>query len=166
MRKNFALPDFSEIMKGYVKEDDAEIEQGEQVLAMDIERFCVPEVLFHPSDVGMAQAGITEATWQALRELNQVQMGLASSNIVLTGGNMRFPQIEERYMSEARQYIPDIFEVETYLPPSPDTYAWRGAAAFARHQVELGTINQHMVSRSEYLERGHNHVNEKFFRGW
>ena len=166
MRKNFVLPDFSQVMRGFVKEDDAEILQGEQVLGMDIERFCVPEVLFHPSDVGMAQAGITEATWQALQELNQAEMGLASGNIVLTGGNMRLPQIEERYLSEVRQHIPDIFKVESYLPEDPDTYAWRGAAAFARHQQERGTMNQHMVTRSEYLERGHGHVNEKFFRGW
>jgi|MDTB01.1.fsa_nt_gb actin-related protein 6 len=166
MRKSFALPDFSQIMKGFVKEDDAEIEQGEQVLGMDIERFCVPEVLFHPSDVGMDQAGITEATWQALQQLNQAEMGLASSNMLLTGGNMRLPQIEERFKNEVRQHIPDIFHMESYLPRDPDTYAWRGAAAFARHETELGTINQHMVTRAEFLERGHGHVNEKFFRGW
>ena len=166
MRKNFSLPDFNQVMRGFVKEDDAEIEQGEQVLGMEIERFCVPEVLFNPSDVGMTQAGISEATWQSLEELNQVEMGLASSNIVLTGGNMRLPQIEDRYISEVRQRIPDIFDVKSTLPEDPETYAWRGAAEFARHQVEQGTMNQHMVSRAEYLERGHNHVNEKFFRGW
>ena len=39
---------------------------------MESERFCVPELLFNPSDIGMNQAGIPEATWQCLQTLNEV----------------------------------------------------------------------------------------------
>lgn len=166
LRKNFTLPDFSEVMRGYVKEDDAEVEAGEQILGLDTERFSVPEVLFHPSDVGMAQAGIAEATWQSLQEMNQVEMGLASSNLVLTGGNMSLPQIQARYNQEVRRHIPDIFEADTYCPENPIDYAWKGAARFVNDQTARGTLNEHMISRADYLERGHDYVNEKFFRGW
>ena len=166
LRKNFSLPDFSETMRGYVKPDDEEAKQGEQLLGLDIERFSVPEVLFTPSDVGMPQAGIAEATWQSLQELNRVEMGLACSDIVLTGGNMRLPQVEERYLAEVRQHIPDIFEVQSYCPPDADNYAWRGAARFVSNQVGAGTLSRSMVSRTEYLEFGHDYVNEKFFRSW
>ena len=166
LKKNFTLPDFSQIMRGYVKADDEEVEAGEQILGLDTERFSVPEVLFHPSDVGMAQAGIAEATWQSLQELNQVEMGLASSNLILTGGNMCLPQIQSRYNQEVRQHIPDVFGVETYCPEHPTTYAWKGAARFVKNHLAQGTLNGQMVSREEYLERGHDYVNEKFLRGW
>lgn len=43
-----------------------------KVLAMEIERFCVPELLFNPSDIGILQAGVAEATWQSLQNLSLV----------------------------------------------------------------------------------------------
>ena len=58
MKKGFVLPDFQNIMSGYVKDDDAADQSSEQLLSMETERFSVPEVLFHPSDVQMNQAGI------------------------------------------------------------------------------------------------------------
>eukprot|EP01035_Chromulina_nebulosa_P038115 gene38115-51475_t len=36
---------------------------------METERFAVPELLFQPSDIGINQAGIVEATWQSLQKL-------------------------------------------------------------------------------------------------
>lgn len=39
---------------------------------MDTERFAVPELLFQPSDIGINQAGIVEATWQSLQKLPMV----------------------------------------------------------------------------------------------
>ena len=43
-----------------------------KVLTMDTERFAVPELLFQPSDIGINQAGIVEATWQSLQKLPMV----------------------------------------------------------------------------------------------
>ena len=44
-----------------------------QVLVMETERFCVPELLFRPSDLpGLEQAGVAEATWQSISALGQV----------------------------------------------------------------------------------------------
>lgn len=39
---------------------------------MESERFTVPELLFHPSDIGMDQAGVAEATSQSLDLLSKV----------------------------------------------------------------------------------------------
>ena len=39
-------------------------------------------------------------------------MGLAASNIVLTGGNVKFPNFEERFLSEIRPLIPDVFPIK------------------------------------------------------
>ena len=38
-------------------------------------------------------------------------MGLAAANIVLTGGNVMFPNFERRFLSEIRPMIPDIFPI-------------------------------------------------------
>jgi hypothetical protein len=41
---------------------------------MEIERFSVPEVLFRPSDIGICQAGVGEATWNSLKMLSLVNI--------------------------------------------------------------------------------------------
>lgn len=131
LKKSFVLPDFKDTHRGYPLADDAQPKQDEQVLAMETERFCVPELLFHPSDIGIDQAGIAEASWQSLQCLDfvsaltapsdcaqsltaipQVEMGLAASGVVLTGGSTQFPRFRERFESEFRQLVPDLFPVE------------------------------------------------------
>jgi len=166
MRKSFVLPDFQKVMRGFIKDDDAMDEPGEQILTMETERFAVPEVLFHPSDIGMNQAGISEATWQSLSELSELEIGLCAANIILTGGNARMPQFQERFHADLRPHVPDIFDVRTHLPDDPQDFAWNGAASFVQNERAAGTLGRHMVTRAEYLEHGHEYTNEKFFRGW
>lgn len=38
---------------------------------LDVERFSVPEVLFHPSDIEIKQAGVPEAIVQAVQGTTQ-----------------------------------------------------------------------------------------------
>ena len=166
MKKSFVLPDFQKLMRGFVKDDDAMDEPGEQFLTMETERFSVPEVLFHPSDIGMNQAGVSEATWQSLSELSELEIGLCAANIVLTGGNARMPQFSDRFHSDVRTLVPDIFEMHTHLPDEPQDFAWNGASRFLQNERTAGTLARHMVTRAEYLEHGHEYTNEKFFRGW
>jgi actin-related protein len=40
------------------------------------------------------------------------EMGLAAANIILTGGNVKFPNFEERFLSELRPLVPDIYPVQ------------------------------------------------------
>lgn len=83
-----------------------------QVLAMEIERFAVPEVLFNPSDIGLDMAGIAEATWQSLQSLGPVEAQLCGANIVLTGGNTMFPQFQTRFYEEIRKFFPHDINVQ------------------------------------------------------
>ena len=78
---------------------------------METERFAVPEVLFRPSDVGINQAGIAEATMQSFASLDLAKIGLVASNVVLTGGNVKFPQFRERFENELRPLVPDILSM-------------------------------------------------------
>lgn len=165
LKRYFVLPDYGSIMRGFVKEDDKE-DSAQQILTMETERFSVPEVLFNPSDVGINQAGIAEATWHSLQCLDQLEMGLAAGNIVLTGGNVQFPQFEERFFNEIRSLVPDIFPIKTYAPNNPDTYAFKGMANFIKQEMKDNTLSDRMLSRKDYLEYGHYFCNKKFFNSW
>lgn len=134
---------------------------GDQVLSLDIERFTVPEVLFRPSDIGIDQAGIAEATWQSLSSLNQVEMGLAAQKILLVGGNMKIPNMKERFQTELRSFVPDIFSMEVILPENPQFYSWHGGAHYVGDLRAQGRLEELAVSRQEYLEKGQHYCNDK-----
>ena len=92
-----------------------------------------------------------------------MDMALCSANIVLTGGNSKFHNFKERFEKEIRTFIPAHMPVNVYMPPDPDTYAWRGAQRFALDEVKKGALlSKHMVSRQQYLENGHYYCNKKF----
>jgi actin-related protein 6 len=166
MKRAFVMPDYQNIMRGFVKPLNAAVDPTQQELTMETERFSVPEVLFHPSDVGMDQGGIADAVCQAIAELGVVEAGLAAANLVLTGGNTKFPQFEQRFFAETRPGIPDRCSSRTYLPETPDYYAWQGAQRFVDTERSTGLLASSMVTRKEYLERGSSNVNQKFWRGW
>eukprot|EP01042_Synura_sphagnicola_P000453 gene453-480_t len=173
---------------------------ADTTLVLGSERAAVPELLFRPHDssLGLDQAGVAEATWQALESLSQTDMGLLCNNVILTGGNVLFPGFLERFRAELRAFVPthidlnyavvsvqanqDKASAESLLPlvcrvreicsvltadwsvlqvslvPDPITYAWRGAAAFARSEAS----SRALVSRSQYLENGHHFCNQRF----
>jgi hypothetical protein len=45
----------------------------------------VPELAFHPSDIGLSQAGITEAVVQSVSSVAPALHNLLYSNVILTG---------------------------------------------------------------------------------
>lgn len=126
--KYFVLPDFQTVVKGYVLPEGENPQSGQkQCVAMGIERFSVPELLFHPSDIGLGQAGVAESCWQSVQSLpNDTpdtfihQSGglpvdeqiLCASNVVLTGGSVQFPGFKERFEREWRSYIPDLIDTQ------------------------------------------------------
>lgn len=42
---------------------------GEQILRLTNERFAVPEMLFHPSDIGIQEIGIPEAVVDSISKM-------------------------------------------------------------------------------------------------
>lgn len=68
------LPDFVHSSTGYIKgtkEDPSvaasNVPSEEQILPMNNERFTVPELLMRPGDIGIDQAGISEAIRQSVQ---------------------------------------------------------------------------------------------------
>jgi actin-related protein 6 len=130
LKKSFVLPDFHHFMKGYVKPDNEPTVKEEQLLVMETERFAVPELLFSPIDIGLNQAGIPEATWQSLSSLKDVSLRLyvflsfiiyyflvlqeleifmATSKLILAGGNTKFPNFKSRFETDFQPILPDIY---------------------------------------------------------
>lgn len=114
--QEFVLPDFSTTTHGHVRSPGKKKNDDEQILVMNNERFMIPESLMHPSDIGMDQAGIPETIVQAIHACDPGKQtpptvsvwhsfsffrltdlhGLLYANIVLVGGNAKFPGYQQR----------------------------------------------------------------------
>ena len=123
---------------------------AEQVLALNNERFTVPELLFHPSDIALKQAGVAELVMEAAQGVHPDLQQLLYSNILLVGGTTRCPGFKERLEAELRSLVPDHFDIGVHGPTDPITCAWQGGSV-------LGTTMEYAnfsMSRHQYYEEG------------
>ncbi|CAI5990219.1 unnamed protein product [Closterium sp. NIES-64] len=84
-------------------------------LSLASERFMVPEGLFHPSDLGVSQAGLAETIVAAVTAAPRVIHPLLYSNIVLVGGSCQLPFFKERLALELRPLVPDSLPINISL---------------------------------------------------
>lgn len=119
-------------------------------MRFESERFTVPEILFHPSDVGLEQGGLHELIKEAISNTNPALHPLFYSNILLTGGVCKAPNILTRLYKELRPLVPSHFQVNIRLVKKSDdgtgdddfdNFAWKGAALIAQ-------TNQQVISNS------------------
>ena len=116
--QEYVLPNFSERREGRIKGRDEILTDEEDVVRMGNERFAVPELLFHPSDIGkishrrlfsiafrtellnvikgLSQTGIPGAIADSIASLPDDLQGLFWANIALTGGNAKYPGFQDR----------------------------------------------------------------------
>lgn len=88
----------------------------QQILRLSNERFTVPEILFHPSDLGISQMGIPEAICYSISVCPAEAQSHLYANILLTGGCTLFPGFRERVEAEVRSRAPDHLDVQVTLP--------------------------------------------------
>ncbi|CAJ0924391.1 unnamed protein product [Ranitomeya imitator] len=131
---------------------------GEQILRLTNERFAVPEILLHPSDIGIQEMGIPEAIVHSVHNLPEEMQPHFFKNIVLTGGNALFPGFKERVYSEVRKLTPTDYDVSVILPKNPITYSWEGGKLIS----ENDDFEDMVVTREDYEENGHEICEEKF----
>jgi len=166
-RIQFVLPDGLSNIRGYIRdleEEERAAKQAEEdglpppipppeehLLPLNNERFMVPETLFRPSDIGMPQAGITEACLQAVSSVtcgghgpveadqNEVQ-GALWSNVVLCGGVCGCPGFVERFTAELRSIVPDCWELNVSVAggdaEGAATAAWKGGSDLGANSKE------------------------------
>lgn len=161
--RDYVLPDFSSIKKGFCKPREEMVysgkyKTGEQILRLANERFAVPEMLFHPSDIGIQEMGIPEAIVHSIQAMPEEMQPHFYQNIVLTGGNTLFPCFKERMEAELRSLAPAHLPVSILMPENPITYPWEGGKLLA-HDPDYDEM---VVTRDDFEENGHCVCEEKF----
>ncbi|KAK2880640.1 actin-related protein 6 [Channa argus] len=161
--RDYVLPDFSSIKKGFCKPQEEMVfsgkyKTGEQILRLANERFAVPEMLFHPSDIGIQEMGIPEAIVYSIQSLPEEMQPHFYQNIVLTGGNSLFPGFRERLEEDLRSLVPAHLPVSVLLPANPICYSWEGGKLLAHNP----DYDEMVVTREDYEENGHCICEEKF----
>jgi len=73
------------------------------LLRLNNERFSIPELLFHPSDVGIDEKGISEAIISVIRAFPENMHPHFYKSIILTGGNANLPGFYDRIASDVRR---------------------------------------------------------------
>ncbi|KAG6032326.1 Actin- protein 6 [Claviceps citrina] len=178
--KDYILPDFHTRTRGAVLEHDpgrharakarrklaaaggAIVDDDEgDVLTLRNERFVVPELVFHPSDVGMRQPGLADLVVQSLQELPLGLWPGLLANIVVVGGNTLFDGFIQRLQREVVQRVPDDCVVRVARPADPVTSTWFGAANLANH-VNIESL---AVTKRDYEELGSALVAKKLAAG-
>lgn len=159
---NYVLPDFNTIRRGYsqdfINTNQKEIEENCQILRLNNERFVVPEILFYPSDIGMKSMGLAEAIVRSIYLCPKDHQASLANNIVLTGGNCKFPGFRDRVYAEVRSQLPHLWEVKVFQSDDPITYSWKGGGSL----LKLPNFKSFLVSREEYNELGSNIIQQRF----
>ncbi|KAL7061638.1 hypothetical protein AAHC03_01051 [Spirometra sp. Aus1] len=164
----YVLPDYVDVHRGYLQKpsttsvnrnDVAPCQVQNYRLRLSNERFTVPELLFHPSDVGFSEMGVAEAVSYLISEKlpPSVRPG-AWANCIITGGNAEFPGFEERLQSELRTSAPTDIPVNVYKPENPQSFAWQGGALLASQP----DLSRFLVTRKDYEENGHPYCEARF----
>eukprot|EP00826_Nyctotherus_ovalis_P037185 TRINITY_DN3377_c0_g4_i4.p1 TRINITY_DN3377_c0_g4~~TRINITY_DN3377_c0_g4_i4.p1 ORF type:complete len:278 (-),score=116.02 TRINITY_DN3377_c0_g4_i4:338-1171(-) len=97
--KEFVLPDYQSTKKGSIQKRSSEEKKDKssaQTLKLSHAMYTVPEVLFSPGDIGIMEAGISEALVQAVSKCPKVMQPLMYENIIIAGGSTAMPGFQER----------------------------------------------------------------------
>ena len=164
--REYVLPDFSTKRKGFVREKISKSNSHtnqpseEQMLRLANERFTVPEILFHPSDIGINRMGIPEAISHCISLTPKEMHPHLYANIILTGGCALFPGFYERILSDVRKLASDDYTVNVFMPENPATFAWQGGHVIPDSRRRPN----HMVpvTMAEYKEHGHSICQKRF----
>jgi actin-related protein 6 len=149
--REYVLPDCTTIKRGYLQPAGTAKKTDEyQILRLSNERFSVPELLFHPSDIGINQMGISEAVIESINACPEETRPHLYANIVVIGGSAKFPGMQSRLQKDIRSMAPEWYEVNVTLPRDPLTYAWGGGKYMAKDPE----FDKLCITRQQYEEAG------------
>jgi len=172
--KDYVLPDYHNVTKGFLRDHDPglagklrklaagkAVENPEDVLTLRNERFTVPELLFNPMDIGLRQPGLPQIVMQSLSVLPIGLWPGLLANIVVVGGNAMIDGFIHRLQAEIMALAPSECMVRLARPtnPSPIVSTWQGGANLAHDEPTLSKLS---VTKQEYDEYGGAWVARKF----
>lgn len=111
-----------------------------------------PEALFHPSDIGVPQAGVCEAISQSLHACHPALRPLLARNVLLVGGTSQCPGFKTRVAQDLPPLLDTYWQAHVNQADDPASMAWRGASLYAAS----GAAAQQAVTKADYEEQGPN----------
>lgn len=144
---------------GEQPEDRQRVDLTKNEFDLTNERFLVPEMIFHPPDLGMNQAGLAECIVRAVNSCHPHLHPVLYESIILTGGSTLFPQFAKRLEKELRPLVPDDYHVKITTQEDPILGVWRGGSLLASSP----DFEAMCVTKSEYEELGSARCRKRFF---
>ncbi|CAD8112803.1 unnamed protein product [Paramecium sonneborni] len=153
-RKYYILPDFEIRREGYAV-DLLNVGFLDEKLILDKERITIPEILFHPTEIGLAQKGPTETFFDSLSTMHKDLQGYFAENVYLSGGNSFFSSFYERLSNEIRQNSSQDWNVNvTHLDDIDSVF--QGTLNFNRSNE----FQNACFTKAEYLEKGFDNIKQ------
>ncbi|XP_044764620.1 actin-related protein 6 [Coccinella septempunctata] len=158
--RNYILPDFNTIRRGYIQDPyrKDELHENCQVLKLNNERFAVPEILFTPSDIGITSVGLVDCIIDSIKLCPKKYHEILAKNIVLVGGNALLPGIKNRIIKEFQSKMPTNWNLGITVPAKSTMYAWQGGKSF----LKQAGCNNFFATKKEYEEMGSSAIQKKF----
>lgn len=123
-------------------------------VALDKERYMIPEALFRPAIAGRESAGVQELPLKSIKRCCRDIRAELYGNIVLSGGSTLFPGFTERITKEMQATAP----VHVISPPDRLFSAWKGGAVLS----SSACFKQMCITKEEYEEYGPMLIHRKY----
>ncbi|CAO1628941.1 unnamed protein product [Parajaminaea phylloscopi] len=120
----------------------------EQVLHLSQERWQIPELLFHPHQIGIQALGLPAlimASVTLATQGDEALQGAFLANVVLMGGVATMPGLQRRLQLDLQSLAPEEFLVRVRTIPSPSLAAVHGAL-----HAPAKFVAGKLVSRTEW----------------
>lgn len=144
--------------KSKEKEESYELPDG-QIIQIQNERFRSAEVLFQPHLIGMEAVGIAQSTYNGIMKCNIDIRRDLFKNIVFSGGNSMFPNIDQRMEKDIKEMAPKSIDVSCTAPAKRKHSVWIGGGILAS-QTSFTPL---WITKDEYDSIGPKVVHRKCF---
>ena len=172
---DYVLPNYHSTFRGHVRAHEAKpsvarfsqkLPSGEQAASEDTcvlgnERFVIPELLFNPGDIGLAQAGLPETVIQSLAAVPAGIWAAMLANVLIVGGNAKIPGFVSRFEAELRTLVPCECPVHVACPEDPVSFTWEGGTRLASDALKL---RANLVTKEDYHEHGPEWTRKQFLK--
>ncbi|EPZ35650.1 actin-like ATPase domain-containing protein [Rozella allomycis CSF55] len=147
---------------GFQTKSEPSLEEKYQ-LSLSTERIRTTESLFHPSFIGLDQAGISEIIESLFKTIpieNQINV---AQNVFLTGTHLKYKNIQSRIERDLRMLRPSNTNVCVKSASDMEWDAWKGAAKFSLERIN---DNSCWLTKKEYEEMGDGYLKEHACSNW
>lgn len=123
------------------------------IIELNTLRFIIPELIFNPNILGISQGGLIEGINQSIKACHSDYNNLLYENIILSGGNMAFPNFKQRLVNDLVPNSPYDNEVNVFGGKYNRYSVLEGMKIFAEDEEEF---TDSMLTKEDYNELGLN----------